>query len=472
MRELLGPEPAYAVGGIVRDSILSHPPGPEGAIPAAAGNDWDIATPLLPMKVMGRLRKAGVTAVPVGIEHGTVAAVIGGEHYEITTFRHDVEYPDGRHPVVRFADNLEEDLRRRDFTINAFALDLDTGEVIDRFDGYEDLAARRVRTVGDPEERFREDHLRMARAARFAAKLQGGIEPETFGAIRDLAHLVRRVSAERIRDEIMKMLGYEKPSIGFVLLHETGLLPYFMPELEAGFGVWQNRFHADDVAMHTLHTVDALNPAYPFQRFTALMHDLGKVPRKMYKPAKGDYVFYGHQYASKRMTREIMRRLRFSNKEIEAASRIVENHMYNLKPDLSEGAIRRFVRKVGRDNLEGFLRVRMADRRGNRLNGEGYEKGLFHFVRTWRKIQRDDDALTTRDLKVSGHDLIDMGLRPGPVFAAILNQLLEEVLDDPARNEREWLLERAGAMADEYRRSGTIPPKPTAAEEDGGDGAS
>ncbi|MGC9327459.1 MAG: HD domain-containing protein, partial [Candidatus Hinthialibacter sp.] len=189
-----------------------------------------------------------------------------------------------------------------------------------------------------------------------------------------------------------------------------------------------------------------------------LLHDLGKTPAKKYLPRKGDYVFYGHQYLSKSMARRIMRRLRFSNKEIERASNIIENHMYNLKHGLSKGAIRRFIRKLGRENVEGFLRMRMADRKGNRLNNDGYEKGIFHFLRTVRQIDRDEDALTVQKLQISGYDLIQMGLRPGPVFSLILNHLLEEVLDDSSRNNRDWLLQRAREYAEEYKSTGRIAP--------------
>jgi len=173
-------------------------------------------------------------------------------------------------------------------------------------------------------------------------------------------------------------------------------------------------------------------------------------------PHKNDYVFYGHQYVGKRMTRRIMRRLRFSNKEIETASAIVENHMYNLKPDLSEGASRRFIRKLGRENVEGFLRMRMADRKGNHLNDDGYEKGIFHFVRSLRKITRAEDALTVQKLRVNGYDLMEMGLKPGPVFSRILNGILEEVLDDPSLNERAYLLGRARALVEEFQRTGDV----------------
>jgi tRNA nucleotidyltransferase (CCA-adding enzyme) len=446
LRDVLGPQTAYAVGGLIRDTLVSMgntKNSKNSKIDRLTGQDWDIATPLHPGDVIARLRKSNITAVPIGFEHGTVAAVIDDIQYEITTFRHDIESIDGRHAKVQFSKTIQEDLARRDFTVNAFALDLYTGEILDLFHGREDVKNKIIRTVGHPLERFQEDYLRMMRAVRFAAKMNGVIEPDTFHAIQQKACLITKISPERIRDEIMKILHDPTPSYAFDLLHETGLLFYILPELEQGYGAFQNRFHADDVAHHILYSVDAVSPKYPFVRFMTLMHDLGKVPAKKYNPNKGDYVFYGHQYVSKRMLKRIMRRLRFANKKIDLASTIVENHMYNLKPDLSEGAIRRFVGKIGRDNVDAFLRMRMADRKGNRANNDEYERGIFHFLRNVRKIDREENALKIRDLKITGYDLMAIGLEPGPIFRRIMEELLEEVLDTPALNEREYLLKKA-----------------------------
>lgn len=466
LSEILGPDKSFIVGGVLRDAIHAALERGDDALLPARYADWDMATPLRPQEVIRRLRKAGVVAAPIGIEHGTVAAVLEGETIEITTFRHDLESIDGRHAVVRFADSLEEDLQRRDFTINAFAMDIETGEIIDMFGGMADLNAARIRAVGDPNERFREDYLRMLRANRFAGKLHGVIEPDAAAAIRRNARCILDISAERIRDELMKLLGYEFPSHGFVSMRETGLLIYVLPELDAGFDCWQNRFHSDDVAMHTLLTVDAIRPSETMTRWMALLHDLGKVPRKLFHPGKSDYVFYGHQYASRWMAKRIMRRLRFSNREIEITTAVVENHMYNLKPGLSDSAIKRFVRRLGRDNIDPFLRMRMADRRGNRFNDDGYEKGIFHFVRTLRRIERADEAMGLKDLLIDGNDLIDLGLRPSPVFSVILNQLLEAVLDDSTLNNRFWLIERAQEFIQEYRQTGTIQVAEKSTEDD------
>mgnify|MGYP006272487699 CR=1 FL=1 len=466
LQQVLGPEKLYIVGGILRDSLLTAIEQGHDTLDLVQENDWDLATPLRPKEVMARLRSAGIKAIPIGIEHGTVAALINGETIEITTFRHDVESIDGRHAVVRFADSLEEDLQRRDFTVNAFAMDVERGALIDLFGGIDDLCQRCIRTVGEPVERFHEDYLRMLRAIRFAAKLEGRIDDATHAAIQKTAPRITQIAAERIRDELMKMLGYPRPSHGFALMHETLLLPYILPELEAGFGCWQNRFHADDVAWHTLHTTDAVRPSEPLVRWMALMHDLGKVPKKLFKPEKGDYVFYGHQYASRKIAKRTMLRLRFSNREIEKTTSVVEHHMYNLKPDLSDAAIKRFVRKLGRENVDDFLRMRMADRRGNRLNEPGYEKGIFHFVRQLRRIEKAEEAMSLRDLAINGHDLMAMGLQPGPLFSLLLDRLLDEVLENPEANTREQLTERAQTLAHEYSATGTIPPANNANQDD------
>lgn len=466
IRRVLAPGPAYVVGGILRDSVAASLHSGLPLWNAVIGTDWDIATPVHPGEVMKRLRADGITAVPTGIEHGTVTAILNDHPYEITTFRHDVESVGGRHAVVRFAETLQEDLERRDFTVNALAMDLDSGTVIDGFGGIDDLRTGRIRTVGDPATRFQEDYLRMLRAIRFAVKLNARICPDAWSAICSLAPRIGRISVERIRDELLKMLTYETPSYGFVLMHKCGLLKYILPELEAGFGCYQNKYHADDVAMHTLHTMDMVKPAYPMVRLMALLHDLGKVPNKQFLRRKGDYVFYGHQYASKKIGKRILRRLRFSNREIDAAITVVENHMYNLKPDLSDGAIKRFVRKLGRPNVNDFLRMRMADRRGNRLNDESYEKGIFHFMRTLRNIERAKEAMGVSDLAINGHDLIRMGLRPGPAFAPILNHLLHLVLDDPTRNTRDFLEPRTRQIIDEYHETGRLPAEDTPQDDD------
>lgn len=448
IHEIIGPE-LFAVGGMIRDTVQLMIADNRTTAETAAHTDWDFATPLYPKEVLKRLRQAGIIAVPVGIEHGTVAAVIDRNQYEITTYRHDLEYTDGRHCLVRFADSIEEDLQRRDFTVNAMAMDLRTLQIYDPYCGIEDLRSRIIRTVGRPEDRFAEDHLRMVRAARFAAKLEAAIDEETMQAIRASVSKIHLVSAERIRDELMKMLTYPKPSIGFRILRHTGLLAEILPEFERCFGVEQNQYHSHDVGEHTLLVVDGIAPKYPFLRWIALMHDIAKPVCKQWLDERQDYVFYGHQDTGAELTDTIMKRLRFSNAEIARARHLVAQHMIDLHPEMNASTARRIGRRIGPEAIRDFLRLRMADRRGNHLKQGWIEPGVYYFVRLWRRIEREADALKIGDLKVDGRDLIRLGLPPGPLFREILTALLEKVLDRPELNQRQVLLTELRAYLDQ-----------------------
>ncbi|MFH1740037.1 MAG: CCA tRNA nucleotidyltransferase [bacterium] len=447
IRDLLAPEPVFLVGGMVRDSVASALQAGKNVVDRVDGSDWDLTTRQRPREVMSILRAAGMTVAPVGIDHGTVAAVDDREHFEITTFRSDGIYEDGRHCQVTFADTIEEDLERRDFTMNALAVDLLSGLIVDRFDGVADIQANVIRTVGDPNDRFGEDYLRMLRAARLAAKTEADIEPNTFQAMTRLAGNIIKISAERIRDELMKMMTYARPSYGLRIMRKSGLLREIIPEIDICFGVEQNQYHSDDVGNHSLNAADAVHPRFPLLRFIALLHDLGKPDRKQWMEDQQDYVFYGHQFPGAEQAVEIMRRLRFPSRDVDLARDMIENHMVRLGTDASPGSLRRLMRRVGRENIRSFLRLRIADRRANRLKGPGLERGMFHVVRTMRKIERDLDALKVTDLVIGGHDLMGMGLQPGPVFSEILHALLERVLDDPSLNTRETLLPLAAEIA-------------------------
>ncbi|HOE10814.1 MAG TPA: CCA tRNA nucleotidyltransferase [bacterium] len=447
IRNLLAPEPVYLVGGMVRDSILEGYRRGEDIPDLIHGEDWDLATRCRPRTVLATLRSAGITTIPVGIEHGTVMAVRERLNVEITTFRSDGVYEDGRHCQVTFADSIEEDLERRDFTINALAVDLSSGEIVDLFNGLEDLRKNVIRAVGDPDRRFAEDYLRMLRATRLAAKTEATVEANTLEAIRRHAPKIQNISAERIRDELLKLMTYPRPSYGLLLMKETGLMHEILPELEACFGVEQNQFHSDDVGMHSLKTADAIHPRYPLLRLIALFHDLGKPERKRWMKDQEDYVFYGHQFSSADKAAAILNRLRSPTRDIDLARQMIENHMVPLGPHASAGSIRRLMRRVGRENIRSFLRIRIADRKANTLKGPGLEPGLYQVIRTIRRIERDMDALKITDLAIGGKDLIEMGLSPGPIFSDILHTLLERVLDDPSLNTREFLLPLAEELA-------------------------
>lgn len=439
IRCALADHEVYVVGGIVRDSILAALEAGREVVDRVAGNDWDLATSATPDVVMERLRAEGMAAIPVGVEHGTVVAVVDGENYEITTFRVD-RFCDGRHAEVEFARTLSEDLERRDFTVNAFAVDVDSGRVVDEFGGREDLEARLVRAIGDPETRFREDYLRLLRAVRFAAQIEGRIEAKTWKAIRILHRKVATVSAERVRDELLKLLATQRPSVGLDLMQQAGLVRALIPELEACVEVRQNQWHADDVWQHTLHAVDALHPKYPFLRFVLLLHDVAKPRKKQFSEEKQDFVFYEHQFESADLARRIMRRLRFPARDIDRAEVLIREHMFHIAGDISARAVRRFIRRLGWENVRPFLRMRMADRKGNRYNPPGFEPHFRRFVRMIRQIERSEACLEVRDLAIGGKELKALGLEPGPVYSEILNHLLEQVLDDPTRNERDTLL--------------------------------
>jgi len=430
----------YPIGGIIRDSILHAWSLGKTDVSQAARGDWDFATSALPEVVAERMERVGFLALDVGIKHGTVVAVKEGRQYEITTFRKDVT-TDGRHAEVSFGCSLDEDVQRRDFTINTLALNLQSLQVIDLCRGLDDLQAGIIRAVGEPEIRFREDHLRLLRAVRMATLLNFQIHEKTWNALVACAPMIDQVSSERIRDEIMKMLATAKPSTGVRMLQRSGLLAVIMPELDRCFGVAQNQYHSHDVGEHTLLSVDAISPRFPLLRMIHLLHDIGKPSARAYFPDRDDYVFYGHEKIGAEMAVEVLKRLRFSNKEIEQAQILIAEHMFKLTdPCLGKRGLRRFLRRLGRENLDAYLRLRIADRIGNEKWQGTWEPGLREAIRSLREIFRDEDALHVTDLAINGDDLIALGLKPSPLFSRILNNLLEKVLDEPSLNNRHDLL--------------------------------
>lgn len=452
--EALSPGESFVVGGIVREMVLSLMGQGTVSRDPLKNKDWDLATSCRPYEAMKRLKKAGFAVLPIGIDHGTVVAHArkpGGEvdpdrRYEITTYRFDQEC-DGRHATIRFADRLEDDLARRDFTVNAMALEPSSGRVIDLQGGLNDLEARVIRCVGNPEERFREDYLRLLRAIRFATAIEGAIEPLTWAALCREAEGIEGISRERVRDEMVRLLSYSKPSKGLLLMRESGLLGRIFPELDRCFGVAQNRYHADDVGIHTLLVADAISPRFPLLRFTALVHDLGKVVTREFSKEKGDYTFYNHEVVGARIAGKVMHRLRFSREEIEFAQLLTRIHMYPFDPPPSKKTLRRWLSRIGPKAFRPLIRLKIADRLGNRRQPRRLEPGTWHTIRLLREIERDRDALTLKDLKITGHDLIEMGMSPGPLLGEILNSILDQVLDDPTCNQREILLKKAEKLA-------------------------
>lgn len=421
---------AWLVGGLVRDLWLERPAG-----------DVDLATDARPEALVAIFPEA----IPTGLRHGTVTVLSEGHPVEITTFRADRDYSDARHPDrVEFVRTIEEDLARRDFTVNAMAFDPAGERFVDPWGGRDDLAARLIRTVGDPRERFHEDGLRPYRAVRFGVTLEFELEAATLAAIPGALERAARVAPERVRDELNKMLGGRHPSDGFEWLRESGLLALCLPELLEGYGLPQNRWHAYDVYTHILLVTDSAPADKLLVRLAALFHDIGKPRTRVVVDGEG--TFYNHEVVGAEMTREIMGRLRYSGEQVDAVVNLVRNHMFNYQPDWSDAAVRRLIRRVGPEALADLFDLRLAD-----MQGHGPTHAFPVYLDELREridaILARQEALHIRDLKVDGHDVIAVrGVAPGRAVGESLKRLLEMVLEDPALNEREVLLGKLREM--------------------------
>lgn len=411
----------YLVGGSVRDLLLKKQP-----------KEWDLATDALPNDVMSLFDKV----VPTGIKYGTVTVIFDNETYEVTTFRKDEKYLDGRHPEnVKFTLNLQDDLSRRDFTINAMALNPITEEFVDLFSGQEDLVAGIIRAVGDPIERFREDGLRPIRACRFAAQLDFEIEEKTLAAISKTLDVTKMVSIERVHDEIIKALASPRPSIFFDYMRDTGLMQIFIPELAALHGVEQpSEFHKHDVYWHSLYSCDAAPSDNLIVRLAALFHDIGK------PSCKDGLTFYNHDQVGAEITENLMRRLKFSNENIKSVTNLISNHMFNYESNWSDSAVRRFLKRVGLENVQNIFLLRRAD-----MEGMGTKRNYAYLSELQERIEgiiKEEQAIHVMDLKIKGSDIMQfLQIPPGPKVGQILNEILEKVLDDPSLNEKHKLLE-------------------------------
>ena len=430
------------VGGAVRDMLRGK-----------KAKDWDLATDAPPEEVADIFRNAKTRGkvIPTGIKHGTVTVIYKGHNMEVTTYRTEAGYTDGRRPDrVAYASNIEEDLSRRDFTMNAVALRLPQGKKIDPFGGEKDIKAGIIRCVGDPAARFAEDGLRPLRAVRFAAQLSAKLDPLTAAAIPNALEICAKVSAERVRDEIEKIILSDKPSRAFLLMEQAGLLKLFLPELAACRGIEQKGFHRFDVLEHSLLACDyAAEKQYPLEvRIAALLHDIGKVPtRKLDK--NGIWTFYQHEAESAKMAHNIMARLRWPNALTDSVCHLVKEHMFHYTDDWSDAAVRRFIARVGGENLSMVYRLRRADAYAMAAvePGPGF---LLPLAGRAEKILEEKQAFSLKDLAINGRDLIDIGITPGKTIGIILGELLETVLDDPARNSRETLLEITHRMKEKY----------------------
>ena len=422
---------AHLVGGGVRDMLLGRKPA-----------DFDVATDARPEEV--RELFGATFAIPTGIKHGTVTVLTSSvehRHVEVTTFRGEGVYLDGRRPSsVTYVKSLRDDLARRDFTMNAVAYDPIDDRLTDLFDGQGDLGRRLIRAVGDPLERFGEDGLRPMRAVRQAAQLGFSIEPATHAAIPRSLEVVRKVSAERIRDELLKLLAAPQPSRGIELMRETGLLGEVIPELLEGVGCTQNRFHKHDVYGHTLAVVDATD-GDAIVRLGALLHDVGKPrARQPREGAPGEYSCFKHEYVGRDMADAICRRLKLPNADRDRVVGMVAHHMFFYKPEWTDGAVRRFVRDVGGSGaLDALFALRKGDVAGRGF-GEDPDREIGELQLRIADVAAEDAALRVTDLKVNGADVMRvLGLAPGREIGQVLERLLERVIDDASLNERERL---------------------------------
>ncbi len=426
---------AHLVGGGVRDLVLGRPP-----------KDFDVATSARPDAVMSLFGQR--YAIPTGLQHGTVTVLTGARSVEVTTFRGEGVYLDGRRPSsVEFGKTLHEDLARRDLTMNAIAYDPIAGTLADPFDGRGDIGRQLVRAVGDPVARFTEDGLRPMRAVRQATQLGFAIDPPTRAAIPAALGSFRKVSAERVRDELMKILATDRPRSGIELMRETGLLEVVIPELLEGEGCTQNRFHRYDVYRHNLATLDHAS-GEAVLRLGALLHDVGKPrTREAKEGMPGEYSFYRHEYLGAEMAVTICQRLKLPGAERDTVQRLVANHMFYYTPEWTDGTIRRFVRRVGVEELPALLALREADVAGRGF-GETPDKETRELRQRVADVLAADTALTVKDLAIGGRDVMQtLGIPPGPTVGRILESLLERVLDDPALNEPERLLALARELS-------------------------
>ena len=416
----------YIVGGAVRDWLLGIP-----------NSDYDFCTDATPEQVMAIFRKV----IPTGIKHGTVTVLFRGESYEVTTFRTEGTYSDSRHPdSVTFVRSLEEDLSRRDFTVNAFAADCTDGTITDLFGGIDDLHTGIIRAIGNPVERFTEDALRMMRLARFCSKLGFKADEATMQAARRLAGNIANVSQERIFDELSKILMTKVPTVGLRILEDTWILGMILPELMACRAVEQTKVGANNVLEHIYNTVDAAASwNYCFEvRLAALLHDIAK-PQTMSINNYGIMRFHGHDVKSAQMARLVMKRLKCSNKLIDDVGIIIENHMVKYCSDWTDGAVKRFIRRVGKENINNLFELQWCDQ----IASEGKSKvdEYDEFISRIRALE--NEPMGIKDLAVTGDDLAAAGIPRSKVMGDILNDLLEMVIDYPTLNTKETLTEQA-----------------------------
>jgi tRNA nucleotidyltransferase (CCA-adding enzyme) len=414
---------AFAVGGCVRDTILGRTP-----------QDWDITTSAKPEQV----KELFSHTIDTGIQHGTVTVMLDHEGFEVTTYRIDGEYEDARHPKeVIFTGNLRDDLKRRDFTINAMAYN-DTVGLVDAFGGERDLKEGVIRCVGKAHERFGEDALRMLRAVRFSAQLGFEIEKQTREAIADLAENLSKISAERIRMELVKLLVSDNPD-EMRTVYELGLTAIFLPEFDRMMETPQNtKHHCYSVGEHTLVSLKEVEPDTVL-RLTMLLHDVAK-PDFRTTDENGQDHFKGHPAGGAELAKKIMHRLKFDNDTTDRVCRLIRYH--DDRPAVTPRNIRRAISRIGADNMNDLLMVKRADTLAqSKYRLEEKLAYLDEYENMYREICRENQCVQKKDLAINGRDLIELGMQPGKAIGDVLDGLFEAVLDDPALNTREQLLD-------------------------------
>ncbi|OPJ58470.1 CCA tRNA nucleotidyltransferase [Clostridium chromiireducens] len=420
---------AFIVGGCVRDIILNKEP-----------KDWDITTKARPEEVIRLFDKVILT----GLKHGTVTVVLDRENYEVTTYRTDGEYEDNRHPKeVEFVDSLKEDLARRDFTINAMAYNYKVG-LIDYFEGAKDLKNKIIKTVGEPEKRFNEDSLRMLRAVRFSAQLDFNISENVLCSIKKLKNNIKNISRERIRDEFNKILLYNPRKID--ILRECELLEFIIPEFKGTYNFNQNNpYHIHDLYSHTLLSIESIEPSL-YLRLTMALHDLGKVISKRIDK-KGISHYYGHGKESVRLSKEILKSLKYDNNSIEKILTLIQYHDCTLKSKLS---VKRMLNKIGEELLRDLIKVQRADILAQ--NPDYRWERLENLAEVEEKLNliiAQKECFNLKDLKINGGDLISLGFVKGKEIGETLQKLLEIVIEYPELNNQQDLFEIAKKIKDE-----------------------
>lgn len=428
---------AYLVGGCVRDLIIGRTP-----------KDWDITTNATPEKIQEIFPETFYENV-----YGTVGVVGESEDptlkiIEVTPYRKEGEYSDARRPdTVEFGVSLEEDLKRRDFTVNAIAYRPKTGELVDQHGGHEDIKKRLIRAVGEPEVRFQEDALRMMRGVRLSAELGFAIEQKTAEAIHKKSEQLGKISKERIRDELIRIIETKEPMQALFVAQKLGLLKHISPSLELGIGIDQNQAHSYDVFEHLLRALQhAADKEWPFiVRLSALFHDVGKPATRRWSEEKKDWTFHGHEVVGARITRKALQELRFPSEIIEKTTNLVRWHMFFSDPDkITLSAVRRMIANVGKENIWDLLNLRICDRIGT-----GRPKEQPFRFRKYKSMVEEAlrDPISVAMLAINGADIMNhLDEKPGPRIGWMLHALLEEVLEDPQKNTKEYLLEKTRAL--------------------------